>query len=601
MCGIVGYIGNDNAKDVVLNGLMRLEYRGYDSAGIAMIVKDKLEVYKKACKVRALELELNKICLYSNVAIGHTRWATHGEPNGINAHPHLDCTGKIAIVHNGIIENYEELKKDLLAKGHRFKSETDSEVIAHLIEEELKGSRNFLSAFKRAIGMLKGSYAVAAITLHEPDAIFVARKDSPLVVGIGKGEKFLASDVPAFLQYTKDAVFMDNGEIGVLKRDSVEFFDISGRKVEKEVTHIPWSIAQAEKAGFKHFMLKEIYEQPRAISDTISGNLSSEIDFTDLDRINIVACGTSYHAGLIGKFYIENFAGIPVNVDYASEFRYRNPPIGRNDLCIFVSQSGETADTLAALSLAKQKGARTLAVCNVLGSTITRQADLSLYTYAGPEISVASTKAFTTQIALFFLLSVNLGFKKGVLSLDEKQRLLSLISDVPSRLESFLELEKKTETVKKLALEFYKSNDALYVGRHVNFPIALEGALKLKEISYIHADGYPAGEMKHGPIALVTERMPVVFIATKGKVYEKIVSNIEEVKARKGKIVTLTNESCQSARQLSDFSVIVPEVNEFLSPLINVVPLQLFAYHIADFLGYDVDQPRNLAKSVTVE
>ena len=449
--------------------------------------------------------------------------------------------------------------------------------------------------------MLKGSYAVAAITLHEPDAIFVARKDSPLVVGIGKGEKFLASDVPAFLQYTKDAVFMDNGEIGVLKRDSVEFFDISGRKVEKEVTHIPWSIAQAEKAGFKHFMLKEIYEQPRAISDTISGNLSSEIDFTDLDRINIVACGTSYHAGLIGKFYIENFAGIPVNVDYASEFRYRNPPIGRNDLCIFVSQSGETADTLAALSLAKQKGARTLAVCNVLGSTITRQADLSLYTYAGPEISVASTKAFTTQIALFFLLSVNLGFKKGVLSLDEKQRLLSLISDVPSRLESFLELEKKTETVKKLALEFYKSNDALYVGRHVNFPIALEGALKLKEISYIHADGYPAGEMKHGPIALVTERMPVVFIATKGKVYEKIVSNIEEVKARKGKIVTLTNESCQSARQLSDFSVIVPEVNEFLSPLINVVPLQLFAYHIADFLGYDVDQPRNLAKSVTVE
>ncbi|SMO70298.1 glucosamine--fructose-6-phosphate aminotransferase (isomerizing) [Balnearium lithotrophicum] len=608
MCGIVGYVGKDNAKDVIVDGLKRLEYRGYDSAGIALLLENKIFVYKKRGKIRNLEIDLRKKQVFSSTGIGHTRWATHGEPNDENAHPHLSCDGKIAIVHNGIIENYSDLRKELLKKGHKFLSDTDTEVIVHLIEEEFKTAESFLGAFFKGLKKLRGSFAVAVITLHEPETIFVARKDSPLVIGLGDGENFVASDVPAFLPYTNRVVFLDDFEAAVIKSDSVSIFDFAGVKKEKKEVTIPWSISQAEKAGYKHFMLKEINEQPRAISDTVSGNYKlitdgklDGIDLNKIRRIQIVACGTSYHAGLVGKFYIENFSNIPTEVDYASEYRYRNPVLTEDTLVVSITQSGETADTLAAMRLAKEKGAKVLTVCNVIGSTATREADSVIYTYAGPEISVASTKAFTTQLTVLFMLSLLLGRERGVLDSSEFDRRLKLLMEVPGKIESFLNVEREEEVVKKIALEFYRSKDALYLGRHVNYPIALEGALKLKEISYIHAEGYPAGEMKHGPIALIDENVPSVFVATEGKVLEKIVSNIEEVKARKGKVISVTNPGIKEVYELSDYVINVPEVDEFLSPIVNVVPLQLFAYYIADFLGYDVDQPRNLAKSVTVE
>ncbi len=609
MCGIVGYVGKDNAKNVVVDGLKRLEYRGYDSAGLALIVNGEIRVFKRVGKIREFEIELNRLNVYSNVGIGHTRWATHGKPTLDNAHPHLSCDGKIALVHNGIIENYAQLKGELLKKGHKFKSQTDTEVVVHLIEEELRSSGNFFEAFLRAVNRLKGSFALCAITTHEPDRLFCARKDSPLVVGLGEGESFVASDVPAFLSYTNRAVFLDDGEVAVVGRDGAVFYDFSGTEVEKEEVRIPWSLAQAEKGGYKHFMIKEIYEQPRAVSDTISGNMAwfkgdvplEGIDPTSFERIQIVACGTSFHAGLIAKFFFENFSQIPTEVDYASEYRYRNPVVNGKTLVIAITQSGETADTLAAMRLARKKGAKLLAVCNVIGSTATREADTVIYTYAGPEISVASTKAFTTQLTALYMLSLWLGREKDVLKEEEASERFSQLMEVPSKIEYFLGREKREGNVKNIALEFYRSKDALYFGRHVNYPIALEGALKLKEISYIHAEGYPSGEMKHGPIALVDESVPVIFIATKGSVYEKVVSNMEEVKARKGKIIALLNPSSPEVERISDFKIEVPEVDEFLSPIVNVVPLQLFAYYIADFLGYDVDQPRNLAKSVTVE
>ena len=607
MCGIVGYVGKDNAKNLVIDGLKRLEYRGYDSAGIALIVDGKLQVFKKSGKIRNLERELNKLNIFSNTGIGHTRWATHGDPTDTNAHPHTDCTETIAVVHNGIIENYASLKEELMKKGHKFSSETDTEAIAHLIEEKLKEHNNFLKAFTEAVKELKGSYAIVAITKKEPDKLFVARKDSPLVLGIGDEETFVASDIPAFLSYTNKVVFLENGEVGVITPTSFKIFDIQGKERKKEITTINWSLAQAEKAGYKHFMLKEIHEQPRAVADTISGNLPwfrDEIPIEGLEnfkpnRIQIVACGTSYYAGLIGKFYLENFAQIPTEVDYASEYRYRNPVIDENTLIIAITQSGETADTLAAIRLAKEKKAKVLTICNVIGSSATRESDAVIYTYAGPEISVASTKAFTTQLTVLYLLSIYLATKKNLIS--NPNIYLEKIFEIPSLMEHFLEKEGKGQEIKKLADRFHKVSNALYLGRHVNYPIALEGALKLKEISYIHAEGYPAGEMKHGPIALIDENMPVITIATKSKVYEKILSNLSEVKSRKGITVTVTNESCKEAIENSDFSIIVPETDEFLSPLINVIPLQLLAYYIADFLGYDVDQPRNLAKSVTVE
>ena len=609
MCGIVGYVGKDNAKDVIVDGLKRLEYRGYDSAGIALIVDGEIKVFKSAGKIRNFEIELNKLNLYSNIGIGHTRWATHGRPTSENAHPHTSCDGQIAIVHNGIIENYALLKEELLAKGHRFTSQTDTEVVVHLIEEELKTSESFFEAFLKAVNRLKGSFALCAITTKEPDKLFCARKDSPLVVGLGEDESFVASDVPAFLPYTNRVVFLDDGEVAVVDREGASFYDFSGAPLTKEVVEIPWSLAQAEKGGYKHFMLKEIYEQPRGIADTISGNTAwfrGEVPLEGItpdsfNRIQIVACGTSYHAGLIAKFFIENLAGVPVEVDYASEYRYRNPIVDGKTLVIAITQSGETADTLAAMRLAKERGAKLLAVCNVIGSTATREADAVIYTYAGPEISVASTKAFTTQLTALFLFALWLGRERGVLSPERAEELYRSLLEIPSKVESFLNREKREEVVKKIALEFYKSKDALYLGRNVNYPIALEGALKLKEISYIHAEGYPAGEMKHGPIALIDEKMPVIFVATKGKVYEKIVSNMEEVKARKGRVISVINPGSPEAEKLSEFTIEVPQVEELLSPLITVVPLQLFAYYIADFLGYDVDQPRNLAKSVTVE
>ena len=608
MCGIVGYVGSDNAKDVIIDGLKRLEYRGYDSAGIALIVDGEIFVYKRRGKIRNLERELRKSEVFSGTGIGHTRWATHGEPNDENAHPHLSCDGKIALVHNGIIENYAELREELLKKGHRFSSDTDTEVVAHLIEEEFREKGNFFEAFLSAVRRLKGSYAIAVITVYETETIFAARKDSPLVLGLGDGENFVASDVPAFLQYTNRVIFLDDFEVAVVKPDSIKVFDFNGLEKKKEPVVIPWTLSQAEKGGYKHFMLKEINEQPRAISDTISGNLPliregqiEGLEIENFNRIQIVACGTSYHAGLIGKFYLENIASVPTEVDYASEYRYREPIVDERTLVISITQSGETADTLAAMRLAKSKGAKVLTVCNVIGSTATREADVVLYTYAGPEISVASTKAFTTQLTVLYLLALLFGRIRGRLGAPEFEGRLKSVMEIPGKLESFLRLEREKETVKKIALEFYKVKDALYLGRHVNYPIALEGALKLKEISYIHAEGYPAGEMKHGPIALIDESVPVVVLATKGKVLEKVVSNIEEVRARKGRVISVTNPGVREVEELSDYVIPVPEVDEFLSPIVNVVPLQLFAYYIADFLGYDVDQPRNLAKSVTVE
>ena len=609
MCGIVGYIGKDNAKDVIVDGLKRLEYRGYDSAGIALIVDGEIFTYKKQGKIRNIEVELRRVPVYSNVGIGHTRWATHGKPNDVNAHPHLDCTKKIALVHNGIVENYAELRRELTEKGHTFTSQTDTEVIVHLIEEELKHSSDFFTAFLSAVKRLQGSYAIAVITLHQPDTVFVARKDSPLVIGLGEGENFVASDVPAFLSYTNRVIFLDDFEIATVTSSQVSVFDLNGERVGKQTVTIPWSLSLAEKAGYKHFMLKEINEQPRAVADTISGNLSwfrkeTELEGIDLDsfnRIQIVACGTSYHAGLIAKFYLENIAKIPTEVDYASEYRYRDPIVDEKTLVISITQSGETADTLAAMRLAKKERAKLLTICNVIGSTATREADTVIYTYAGPEISVASTKAFTTQLTALFLFTLYLSRERGTFSSEEVERYLRELMELPSKLETFLNLEKEEGVVRKIALEFYRAKDALYLGRHVNYPIALEGALKLKEISYIHAEGYPAGEMKHGPIALIDENVPVVVVATKGKVLEKVISNIEEVKARKGRVIAVTNPSVKKVGELADFILQVPEVDEYLSPIVNVVPLQLFAYYIADFLGYDVDQPRNLAKSVTVE
>ncbi|WP_456342834.1 glutamine--fructose-6-phosphate transaminase (isomerizing) [Thermovibrio sp.] len=609
MCGIVGYVGRDNAKNVIVDGLKRLEYRGYDSAGLALIVNDEIKVFKRVGKIREFEIELNRLNIYSNIGIGHTRWATHGRPTLENAHPHLSCDGKIAVVHNGIVENYAPLKEELLSKGHTFTSQTDTEVIVHLIEEELKTSKGFFEAFLKAVNRLKGSFAICAITTAEPDKLFCARKDSPLVVGLGEDESFVASDVPAFLPYTNRAVFLEDGEVAVVDRKGALFYDFSGAPVKKEVVKIPWSLAQAEKGGYKHFMIKEIYEQPRAVADTISGNTAwfkGEIPLegikpSSFDRVQIVACGTSYHAGLIAKFFLENFAKIPAEVDYASEYRYRNPVVNDRTLVIAITQSGETADTLAAMRLAKSKGAKLLAVCNVIGSTATREADCVIYTYAGPEISVASTKAFTTQLTALYLFSLWLARERGALGTEEVEELYSHLLEIPSKIEAFLNRERQDETVKRIALEFYKSSDALYLGRHVNYPIALEGALKLKEISYIHAEGYPAGEMKHGPIALIDEKMPVIVVATKGSIYEKIVSNMEEVKARKGKVIALLNPGSPEAEKIADYKIEVPQVEEFLSPIVSVIPLQLFAYYIADFLGYDVDQPRNLAKSVTVE
>ncbi len=608
MCGIIGYIGNRNAIPIVMDGLKRLEYRGYDSAGIAFVEDDKISVRRCKGKISALDAVTCTLTKPSNLAIGHTRWATHGKPSDENAHPHR--SGGIVVVHNGIIENYVELKHALQAQGFIFTSETDTEVLCHLINKHAAAAP-FEEAVRAAIRELKGAYAFAVINEMEPDKIIAVRKESPLVIGLGDGEYFLASDVPAFLNHSREVIFLDNNEIAVLHKDGVTVTDFDGRPVNKTVSTISWSPSMAEKGGYRHFMLKEIYEQPRAISDSIRGRMfpdKGEVALDEfgltpeavmgIDKIFIVACGTSYHAGMTGKYMIEELARIPVEVDIASEFRYRSPIITSNTLFIAITQSGETADTLAASREVKRLGAKVLSICNVTGSTASRESDFVFYTHSGPEIGVASTKAFTTQVVALYLLAIALGSVRGTLGKAEASKLLRDLLHLPAQVEQTLELDASISVIAK---ELFKKKEFLYLGRGINYPIALEGALKLKEISYIHAEGYAAGEMKHGPIALIDEDFPVVVLAPSGKLHEKVISNMEEVKSRGGTIIALTSAHNDIIGRLAKYSIFIEESNPFLNTIFLTVPLQLLAYHIAVLRGCDVDQPRNLAKSVTVE
>lgn len=605
MCGIVAYIGGKNAPEVILEGLTKLEYRGYDSAGIAIIENGKIDVARSVGKLTNLKSVLSEKKYSSCIGIGHTRWATHGKPTFENAHPH--SSEGLSVVHNGIIENYIELKNMLMEKGYTFSSETDTEVIAHLIRSNLHDS--ITKAVYDSLSKLKGSYALAVIYENEPDKIVLAKSDSPLVIGKTDDESMAASDIPAMLNYTRDFIFMQDNDLAVLTKNGVRIFDKNFKEITRPVNHIDWNPVMAEKAGFKHFMQKEIYEQPRAIIDTIRGKYSLEdgktvlpefenIDFAGISKIHIVACGTSWHAGLVGKFYIEKFARIPVEVDIASEYRYRDNIIDGKTLFLGISQSGETADTLAALKIAKKSGAKIASICNVLGSTITRESEAVFYTHAGPEIGVASTKAFTTQLAALFMIALYIAQKNGTLEEKTLKFYIQKLIEIPEHMSNVL---KKDELIENISKKYLNYKDFLYLGRNVNYPLALEGALKLKEISYIHAEGYPAGEMKHGPIALIDKNMPVLVIATKSHVYEKILSNIQEVKARDGIVISILTENDSEAAKISDATIDVPETIEELSVFLNAIAIQFLAYHIASNLGLDVDQPRNLAKSVTVE
>ncbi|MDP1759192.1 MAG: glutamine--fructose-6-phosphate transaminase (isomerizing) [Thermodesulfovibrionales bacterium] len=608
MCGIIGYTGKKNAVSIILEGLKRLEYRGYDSAGIAFFNERGVEIRKCTGKIKDLYAIIDSDKPFSTTAIGHTRWATHGKPSEENAHPHK--SGGIIIVHNGIIENYLQLKKKLIEEGYKFTSETDTEVLCHLIEK-YAADYPLEDAVRKALKEVRGAYALAVINEKERGKIVGVRKDSPLVVGLGDGEFFLASDVPAFLNYSRDVIFLDDGEMVVMTGDGVVVTTLDGEPVQKEVVSVSWSPAMAEKGGYKHFMLKEIYEQPRAIADTLRGRFYPESGQVNMDefgikeedlrkaqKIFIVACGTSWHAALIGKYMIEELARVPVEVDIASEFRYRNPVMGQDSLLMAITQSGETADTLAAQREAKRLGAKTLSICNVVGSTASREADAVFYTHSGPEIGVASTKAFTTQIVGLYLFAVGLGRLKGTVNSDSAMGLLRDLLFLPGLVEKVIAADNEIE---RMAKELFKADDFLYMGRGINYPIALEGALKLKEISYIHAEGYPAGEMKHGPIALVDEALPSVFLVPRGRLYDKVLSNIEEVRSRGGRIIAVTDESNKEVCSRSDYCISVPETNSFLSAILMAIPLQLLAYHIGVLRGCDVDQPRNLAKSVTVE
>jgi len=613
MCGIVGYIGPKDPVEVLVEGLRRLEYRGYDSAGVAVVDGNgSLSLRRAAGKLRDLEQVISKTPLTGRYGLGHTRWATHGRPSEENAHPHRDCSGRLVVIHNGIIENYLELKHQLQAQGHEFVTETDTEVVAHAIEQRLKdGDPDLPTAFRNMLPSLRGIYALVVLSADAPDMLVAARLGPPLVVGIGEGEFFVASDIPAILMHTKDVVFMDDGEIVVMRGDGPRFMNLDGAEIKKETTRVPWDPIMAEKGGYKHFMLKEIHEQPRAVRDTLLGRVSLEsakvmLDEMELpdealcaaERMCIVACGTSWHAGLVGKFLIEQLAGVPVEVDYASEFRYRKPLIDERTLPVLISQSGETADTLAALRQAKAQGAKSIAICNVQGSMVTREATGTIYTHAGPEIGVASTKAFTSQLVALTLLALKMGQVRGRLSDDQVLEVIKPLYHIPAQMERFLADES---LLMKFAQIFQHHRDFLFLGRGVNYPIALEGALKLKEISYIHAEGYPAGEMKHGPIALIDEDMPVVAITPHDSVLEKMLSNIEEVKARSGIVLAVTDRANPDLSAKADGVILVPQTHELLSPMLMVLPLQLLAYHIALLRGCDVDQPRNLAKSVTVE
>jgi len=619
MCGIVGYVGNKQVVPVILDGLRKLEYRGYDSAGIAVVDEGQhLDIRRAEGKLRNLEEAIRLKPLDGTYGIGHTRWATHGRPTEENAHPHRDCTGRVVVVHNGIIENYLQLKDRLRTTDHNFVTETDTEVIAHLIEEYLREEPSFERAVQRAVRDLRGIFALSIISVDEPDTIIAVRQGPPVVVGLGDGEYFVASDIPPILQHTRDVFFLGDGEIAVITRDAVRVTDFEGDIREPQQQRITWDPIMAEKGGFKHFMLKEIYEQPRAVRDTVQGRVSldtgrvyldqmdiTEEEFKGFDRVMIAACGTSWHAGLAGKYMLEQLARVPVEVDYASEFRYRDPVINEKTLLVVISQSGETADTIAALRGAKEEGARVLSVCNVHGSMITRESDGTILTHAGPEIGVASTKAFTSQMVALYLFAMYLGQLRSALSQDEARRHAQELAELPVKIEHLL---SDSDHLEELAREFHRSTDFLYLGRGINFPVALEGALKLKEISYIHAEGYPAGEMKHGPNALIDERLPVVVINTKeagNKAselrYEKTHSNIVEVKAREGVVISVLTEGDEMSREASDRVIEIPEASDLLSPVLSVIPLQLLAYHIAVRRGCDVDQPRNLAKSVTVE
>jgi glucosamine--fructose-6-phosphate aminotransferase (isomerizing) len=619
MCGIVGYVGNKQVVPVIIDGLRKLEYRGYDSAGIAVVDEaEHLEIRRAEGKLRNLEEAIRLKPLDGTYGIGHTRWATHGRPTEENAHPHRDCTGRIVVVHNGIIENYLKLKERLRQRDHLFVTETDTEIIAHLIEEYLKEGDNFEKAVRRAVADLRGIFALSIINADEPDTIIAVRQGPPVVIGLGDGEYFVASDIPPILQHTRDVFFLGDGEIAVLTKDGVRVMDFDGNVVEPQQQRITWDPIMAEKGGFKHFMLKEIYEQPRAIRDTVQGRISldtgrvyldpmniTEEDFKRINFIKIAACGTSWHAGLAGKYMIEQFARIPVEVDYASEFRYRDPVLDENTLLVVISQSGETADTIAALREAKGRGAKILAICNVQGSMITREADGTILTHAGPEIGVASTKAFTSQMIALYLFGLYLGQLRGALTQEEAKDHAQELAELPVKIEHLL---NEADEIEELSKEFFRSTDFLYLGRGLNFPVALEGALKLKEISYIHAEGYPAGEMKHGPNALIDERLPVVIVNPREEGnraselrYEKTHSNIVEVKAREGVILSVLTEGDEMSASASNYVIEIPRSSDLLSPILAVIPLQLLAYHIAVRRGCDVDQPRNLAKSVTVE
>lgn len=620
MCGIVGYVGNKQVVPVIIDGLRKLEYRGYDSAGIAVVdERHDLEIRRAEGKLRNLEETIRLHPLDGTYGIGHTRWATHGRPTEENAHPHRDCTGRVVVVHNGIIENYLQLKDRLRTSDHRFVTETDTEVVAHLIEEYLRTGDTFEEAVRRTVGDLRGIFALSIISADEPDMIIAVRQGPPVVIGLGDGEYFVASDIPPILQHTRDIFFLGDGEIATLTRDAVRVTDFEGNMVEPVQQRITWDPIMAEKGGFKHFMLKEIYEQPRAVRDTVQGRISLDsgkvfldemknitpADFKRFTSIKIAACGTSWHAGLAGKYMIEQLARINAEVDYASEFRYRDPVLDENTLLLVISQSGETADTIAALREAKEHGSKVLAICNVQGSMIMREADGTILTHAGPEIGVASTKAFTSQMIALYLLGLYLGELRGTLSQAEARIHAQQLAELPVKIEQLL---NDADDIENLAKEFFRSTDFLYLGRGINFTVALEGALKLKEISYIHAEGYPAGEMKHGPNALIDERLPVVVINTREEGnraselrYEKTHSNIVEVKAREGVIISVLNEGDTMSSLVSDHVLEIPASSDLLSPILAVIPLQLLAYHIAVRRGCDVDQPRNLAKSVTVE
>jgi len=609
MCGIVGYAGSKNASDIIFKGLEKLEYRGYDSAGIAVVCDGKLDIRRSVGKLQNLAGVLSKNPLCGAIGIGHTRWATHGKPSEENAHPHTDPTNSIVVVHNGIIENYAELKEKLQKENNVFKSETDTEVIAHLIKKYYK--KDLFAAVRRALQDVRGSYALGVACKDDPDKIVCARYDAPLIIGVGENENFIASDVPALLPYTRKMIFLENGDIAEITADSIKIADSRGSVQNREVKNILWDALQAEKDGYKHFMLKEIFEQPRSIEDTFRGRIYpdegrvyieeiklEESFIKNLSKVHIVACGTSYHAGLVAKFIIENFAKIPTEVDIASEFRYREPILGSDSITLIISQSGETADTLAALRLARDKGCKTLAICNAVGSSIGREAEHVIYTHCGPEIGVASTKAFTGQLTALYILALDWAAKRETLSKEELKKYLQELWGIPLKVSDFL---RESASVQEIAKTFAGKRDFLYLGRHVNYPVALEGALKLKEISYIHAEGYSAGEMKHGPIALIDESMPIVAVAVWGKVYEKILSNIEEAKARGGTVIAVASETDTVIKHKSDCQIYIPRTDEFFSPFLTVIPLQLLAYYVAVVLGCEGDQPRNLAKSVTVE